>query len=126
MYIDIEALAIFILVSLAVIISVFLVITLKNLNSLLKKFNKIVESNTENINKTINILPDTMSNLNEAAVSMKGTLDKAGSVIGTIDGAVTDTVVSVSDTTETVFEIVKVIGLIAKYISSAFRHDDDD
>jgi methyl-accepting chemotaxis protein len=93
---------------------------------LLKKFNKIVESNTENINKTINILPDTMSNLNEAAVSMKGTLDKAGSVIGTIDGAVTDTVVSVSDTTETVFEIVKVIGLIAKYISSAFRHDDDD
>lgn len=126
MYIDIEALAIFILVSLAVIISVFLVITLKNLNSLLKKFNKIVESNTENINKTINILPDTMSNLNEATVSMKGTLDKAGSVIGTIDGAVTDTVVSVSDTTETVFEIVKVIGLIAKYISSAFRHDDDD
>lgn len=126
MYITIEALAIFILFFLAVIVSIFLVITLKSLNSLLKKLGKIVESNTENINKTINILPETITNVNEATISMKGTLDKAGSVIGTIDGAVTDTVVSISDTTDNVFEIVKVIGLIARYIASAFKHSDDD
>lgn len=126
MYITIEALVIFILVCLAVAVSIFLIITLNNLNRLLKKFNKIMETNKENIDKTISILPDTVNNLNEATISMKGTLDKAGSVIGTIDGAVTDTVVSVSDTTETVFEVVKVVGLIAKYISNAFKRDDDD
>ena len=125
MYITFEDLALFVVVCMAVVVGIFLVIALKNLIALLRKVNKLVDSSKDDIEKTVKVLPKAVSNLSDVAESLKDTSDKAGVVIGTIDGAVTSTVETVNDTSENVYEIIKVAGLVAKFIADAFRRDDD-
>ncbi|MDD4327011.1 MAG: hypothetical protein PHN99_01855 [Eubacteriales bacterium] len=126
MYISFEDLVLFILICLAVVVGIFLIIALKHLIGLLKKLNRIVDTNKDDIDRTVQALPKTVSSIGDVADSLKDTSDKAGQVIGTIDGAVTTTVETVNDTSDNVYEIIKVAGLIAKFISDAFRKDDDD
>ncbi len=125
MYISFEDLAIFLVVCVAVTAGIFLMIALVHFIRVMRKINQLVDSNKSEIDKTVKALPKAVSSLGEAAESLKVTSDKAGAVIGTIDGAVTSTVETVNDTSENVYEIIKVAGLVAKFISDAFKRDDD-
>jgi methyl-accepting chemotaxis protein len=124
MYISFEDLAIFIVVTVAVVVGVFLIVALKNLISILRKVNKVMDTNKDDIDGTVKALPVTVKNIGDAADSLKNTSDKASAVIGTVDGAVTSTVDKVNGTTENIYEIINVIGIIAKFISDAFKDDD--
>lgn len=125
MYISFEDLAIFLVVCVAVTAGIFLIIALVHFIRVMRKIGQLVDSNKNEIDQTIKVLPTTVSSLGDAAESIKITSDKASGVIGTIDGAVTSTVETVNDTSENVYEIIKVAGLVAKFISDAFKRDDD-
>ena len=125
MYISFEDLALFVVVCVAVAAGIFLIIALKHLIALLKKVNRLVDVSKDDIEKTVRILTGTVANVSDLAESLKDTSDKTGEVIGTIDGAVTSTVETVNDTSENIYEIIKVAGLIARFISDAFKRDDD-
>jgi len=124
MYISIEALLIFFILCIVAGVSVLLIVVLNNVNRFIKKLNRVVDSNKDNIDKTMTALPATVRNVGEAAGSIKTTMDKTGAVVETIDDVVTGTVATVGDTTENIFTIVKVVGDVFKYIVEAFKRDD--
>lgn len=123
MYISMGDLALFVMFCLVTIVSVFLAITLNNLNSLIIMVNRVIYSNKDSIDKTMSILPNSVENFNDAAVSFKYTMDKAGSVVGTFDEAVIGTV-TVSDTAENIFEFVKIVGSVVRYIAGVINREE--
>ena len=118
-------LIIFIAFCIFVVVGIYLIITLRNLNNLAKRANKVFEKNDENINTALATLPIAVKNLNEVAISIKASSDKAGTVIDTIDDVITETVVTVSESTEGIFDFLKTAGNIASIITgffSSFKH----
>jgi len=124
MYISMVDIALFIMFCLVAVVSIFLVITLYNLIGLIKKLNRVVDSNIDSIDNTMAVLPNTVINFNEAVVSLKDTMDKASSIVGTIDEARIGTVVTVSETTENILEFVKLVSNVVSYITDVINRGE--
>lgn len=124
MYISVEALLIFIMLCFVAGVSIFMIVVLNNVNRFIKKLNHVVDTNKDNIEKTMTVLPGTVKSVGDAAGSIKSTMDKTGAVVETIDDVVTGTVETVGDTTENIFTIIKVVGDVFKYIVESFKKDD--
>ncbi len=118
--VDLSVVAWFIIFCIAVIIGVFLIILLRNCLKVVDRVNKILDSNSESIGKTLDALPSTVKSIDELAVSAKGTLDKATSVVTTVEDTVTETIDSFSFNAENVLNIINVASTVVKSIISAF------
>jgi uncharacterized protein YoxC len=118
--ISLPDLGLFILFVLACGVAVFLIMTLYNINRVVKKVNSIMEAGSEDLNKTIALLPETVGNVNEVAVSVKSNVDKIGSVVESVEGAVAETAAAVTDKTQDALEIVRIAGTVVKTILNAF------
>jgi len=118
--IDLSVIAWFLIFCIAVVIGIFLIILLRNCLKVLDKVNKIIENNSESIENTLTALPSTVKSVDELAVSAKGTLDKATSVIATVEDTVTETVDSFSFNAENVLNIINIASSVVKSIISAF------
>ncbi len=118
--VDLSVLAWFIIFCIAVVIGVFLIILLRNCLKVVDKVNKILDSNSESIEKTLEVLPSTVKSIDELAVSAKGTLDMATSVVSTVEDTVADTIDSFSFNAENVLSIINVASSVVKSIISAF------
>jgi hypothetical protein len=79
-----------------------------------------MEAGSEDLNKTIALLPETVGNVNEVAVSVKSNVDKIGSVVESVEGAVAETAAAVTDKTQDALEIVRIAGTVVKTILNAF------
>jgi len=117
---DLSVLAWFIIFCIAVVIGVFLIILLRNCLKVVDKVNKILDSNSESIEKTLEVLPSTVKSIDELAVSAKGTLDMATSVVSTVEDTVAETIDSFSFNAENVLSIINVASSVVKSIISAF------
>lgn len=70
MYIPVEIInAVFIILGLVVL--GYIIVTLNNFNKLLKNVNSVVASNTDNINTSLNKLPNVIENCGEISESVK-------------------------------------------------------
>ncbi|MHB8063762.1 MAG: hypothetical protein ACYDG2_14205 [Ruminiclostridium sp.] len=118
--IDLSVIAWFLIFCIAVVIGVFLIILLRNCLKVLDKVNKIIESNSENIDKTLIALPSTVKSIDELAVSAKGTLDKATSVVTTVEDSVAETIDSFSFNAENVLTIINIASSVVKSVINAF------
>jgi len=118
--IDLSVIAWFVIFCLAVVIGIFLIILLRNCLKVVDEVNKIIKSNSENIEKTLTALPSTVKSVDELAVSAKGTLDKATSMVATVEDTVTDTIDSFSFNAENVLSIINIASSVVKSIISAF------
>lgn len=118
--IDLSVIAWFLIFCIAVVIGVFLIILLRNCLKVLDKVNKIIENNSENIENTLTALPSTVKSVDELAVSAKGTLDKATSMVATVEDTVTETIDSFSFNAENVLSIINIASTVVKSIISAF------
>lgn len=118
--VDLSVLAWFIIFCIAVVIGVFLIILLRNCLKVVDKVNKILDSNSESIEKTLEVLPSTVKSIDELAVSAKGTLDMATSVVSTVEDTVAETIDSFSFNAENVLSIINVASSVVKSIISAF------
>ncbi len=117
---DLSVLAWFIIFCIAVVIGVFLIIFLRNCLKVVDKVNKILDSNSESIEKTLEVLPSTVKSIDELAISAKGTLDMATSVVSTVEDTVAETIDSFSFNAENVLSIINVASSVVKSIISAF------
>ena len=118
--VDLSVVAWFIIFCIAVVIGVFLIILLKNCLKVVDRVNKILDSNSESIGKTLEALPSTVKSIDELAVSARGTLDKATSVVSTVEDTVTETIDSFSFNAENVLSIINIASSVVKSIISAF------
>jgi hypothetical protein len=117
---DLSVVAWFIIFCIAVVIGVLLIILLKNCLKVVNKVSKIIDDNADSVGKTLEALPPTMASIDELAKSAKGTLDKATSVVTTVEDTVTDTIDSFSFNAENVLSIINVASSVVKSIISAF------
>jgi hypothetical protein len=118
--VDLSVIAWFVIFCIAIVIGVFLIILLRNCLKVLDKVNKIIQNNSESIEKTLIALPSTVQSIDELAISAKGTLDKATSVVATVEDTVTETIDSFSFNAENVLSIINIASSVVKSIISAF------
>lgn len=118
--VNLSVVAWFIIFCIAVIIGVFLIILLKNCLRVVDRVNKILDSNSEKIGETLDALPSAVKSIDELSVSAKETLDKATSVVSTVEDTVNETIDSFSFNAENVLSIINVASSVVKSIISAF------
>ncbi|MDF2985331.1 MAG: hypothetical protein K0R50_841 [Eubacterium sp.] len=118
--VDLSVVAWFIIFCIAVIIGVFLIILLRNCLKVVDKVNKILDNNSESIGETLDALPSTVKSIDELAISAKGTLDKATSVVTAVEDTVTETIDSFSFNAENILSIINIASTVVKSIIGAF------
>ncbi len=117
---DLSVVAWFIIFCIAVVIGILLIIVLRNCLKITDKVNKILDDNADSVGKTLEVLPATVVNIDELAKSAKGTLDKATSVVTTVEDSVSDTIDSFSFNAENILSIINVASSVVKSIISSF------
>ncbi len=117
---DLSVVAWFIIFCIAVTIGVLLIIVLRNCLKITDKVNKILDDNADSVGKTLEVLPVTVTSIDELAKSAKGTLDKATSVVTTVEDSVSDTIDSFSFNAENILSIINVASSLVKSIISSF------
>ncbi|HEY5585361.1 MAG TPA: hypothetical protein VIK78_12855 [Ruminiclostridium sp.] len=118
--IDLSVLAWFVVFCIVVVIGILLIISLRSFLKIMDKVNKIIDNNSENIEKTLMALPSTVKSVDELAVSAKGTLDMATSVAATVEDSITETIDSFSFNAENVLSIINIASSVVKSIIGAF------
>jgi methyl-accepting chemotaxis protein len=118
--VDLSVIAWFIIFCIAVVVGIFIIILLKNCLKVVDKVNKILDVNSESIEKTITALPSAIESVDGLAVSAKQTMDKATSVVSTVEDSVTETIDSFSFNAENVLSIINIASSVVKSILSAF------
>lgn len=121
--INLSSVAWFIIFCLAVAISIFLIILIKNLIRVVASVQKVIDNSAQNIEQTLEVLPQTLKSVDSVAVSAKTTLDKATSIVTTVEDGVTDTIDSFSFNAENIVNIVNIASSVVKSIISAFSKD---
>ena len=117
---DLSVVAWFIIFCIAVIIGVLMIIVLRNCLRITDKVNKILDDNADSVGKTLEVLPGTVASIDELAKSAKGTLDKATSVVTTVEDSVSDTIDSFSFNAENILSIINIASSVVKSIISSF------
>ena len=117
---DLSVVAWFIIFCIAVIIGVLMIIVLRNCLRITDKVNKILDDNADSVGKTLEVLPATVASIDELAKSAKGTLDKATSVVTTVEDSVSDTIDSFSFNAENILSIINIASSVVKSIISSF------
>ena len=112
-------LAVFIGSCLVAAIGVLLIIALVNFIKMAKKFNKLIDDNTEHVSKTLKQLPGLAENLDKASISIKVNADKIGSSFGAIEGVFTGTPTT-GDDSNTLLTIVSIAESVLKVIIGFF------
>lgn len=110
MYISVHDLGIFILFSLAVIISIYFIITLKNANILFTQVKNMIENNEKSIEKTISALPQLAKNTNDISEILKETMDKTTPILPSIINNVDNISTNINKSVEKVGTKVEAIG----------------
>lgn len=114
-------LADFIIYSLGTAALIILIIALIYVIRFVKRVDKLLEKNTESINKAASLLPDTVANINDVSVSLKDGINKAEQTIGTVEDYICETVSTVSDSTEGLLDFVSIAAEVLKTITSFFQ-----
>ncbi len=97
-----------------------MIIVLRNCLRITDKVNKILDDNADSVGKTLEVLPATVASIDELAKSAKGTLDKATSVVTTVEDSVSDTIDSFSFNAENILSIINIASSVVKSIISSF------
>jgi len=109
LYISLQDLGILILFLSGVTAIVILSIVLIRLNSLIGKITNIVDKNRGNIDKTMDQLPDTITNANTAISEVRATANSATGFIEGIGETVSESAASVEDTYGQFIDVFKSI-----------------
>ena len=107
--ISLKDVGVFIIFAVIVTVGVLITIVLFRVKSLLKKVNNVIDDNKANLDRTLDILPNTLTSVNLVAIEVKNTVDKASGILHSFNGTVSDAATSVEETTEYFILIVKSI-----------------
>lgn len=103
-----------------VIIGIMAIAVLVKAFMFLRRLDKIVEYNTENINSLMVVLPETIESVNDGVQSVTTTVDSANEAIDLVKDTFTLKTRSFSDM-DTILEVVRVVGEVIKGIMGYFK-----
>ncbi len=118
--ITLNELGIFIVFGLIVVAGGYAIITLRNINGLIKEATALLLKNKEHFNQiipTINVISEDTAKITK---DLKKSVDEAGEAIRTISHETADTVLTINETADHLAEYAIVIGEIVKAIFSVF------
>lgn len=116
-------LAVFIGFCLVVAVGVLLIIALVNFIKMTRKINKLIDDNTEHVNKTLKQLPSIAENLDKATISIKENVDTIGYSVGAIGGIFSGTP-STGEDSSFLLAIATIAESILKVILGFFTKKD--
>ncbi len=119
---DFMQIGIILLFILAVAIAVYLLIAIKNMNAFFKRVNLIAELNSENINKTLALLPDCTRSVNSVAVGLGSGIQRVNTVVDSLDTVLMGTLSAVGNGAENIMDIASLIGGLFRNIFSGISH----
>ncbi len=121
MYISLYDLGLFILFTIIVVGSAYLIAVLHRVFGILAYVRDILRVHNTDISETLAELPKTLVNVGDLAVSLKRTVDQTGNVIGGLQADVTDTVDELRDDLETFVLYARVVGEFLQALFSKIK-----
>lgn len=122
MYISLTDFLLTIIVLVIVVLAIYIVITLKNLNSLIRSFEKLLEKNADPLTKSLTLLPEAVKNIGALAKSGQEQIEDIGSTVNALGSNLVETATSLNEKTVSgisfVKTIVDVVTVIKDYIDS--------
>lgn len=126
MYISLSDFLLTIIVVVAVVVGIFAVITLRNVNSLVKGFEKLLEKNSDSLTKSVSLLPETIKNTSSLAKTAQEQIDDIGSTVNSLGGSLAETAASLNEKTVSgisfINTVVDVVSIVKDYIDSRRGH----
>jgi methyl-accepting chemotaxis protein len=118
--ITLEDLGFFILFLLALGVGVYLAVTLKNLNGLVKEIRDLLGANRKNIDQSLANLPVITENLNEASFGVKRGVNQTEEVIEQVSANVGETMIAVHKTADSISTYSIIVTEIVKSVMDLF------
>jgi len=122
MYISFADFCLSIVVFMAVVAGIYVVITLRNVNTLVKGLGKLLESNADNLTKSLALLPETIKSTGTLAESAREQIDDIGPSVSSIGSSIAQTAASLNEKTLGGMSFVKtamdVVIIVKDYLES--------
>jgi predicted PurR-regulated permease PerM len=118
--ITLNELGIFIVFALIVVAGGYAIMTLRNINGLIKEATVLLQKNKEHVNQiipTINVISEDTAKITK---ELKKSVGEAGEAIRTISHETTDTVLTINETADHLAQYAIVIGEIVKAVFNVF------
>jgi predicted PurR-regulated permease PerM len=118
--ITLNELGIFVVFALIVVAGGYAIMTLRNINGLIKEATVLLQKNKEHVNQiipTINVISEDTAKITK---ELKKSVGEAGEAIRTISHETTDTVLTINETADHLAQYAIVIGEIVKAVFNVF------
>ncbi len=122
-YITLSMLGDFIVFVLVLIVSGYIIVTLKNINALLKQIKQTVQKNKAHINQIIPNINEISKNSVTISNNLKTSVNEAGESIKMISQETIDAVVTIKETVNHLTQYTSSMGEIVKMIVCFFSSD---
>lgn len=118
MYISLYDLALFILFAGLVIIGIYVIAVLRRILCLLRTVRGFLDKHQEDIDESVPLFKETLSNLNELTVSLKETTDQTNRAVRAFPVDITDTIDDLRDSFEAFAYYAKLAKDVVKSVFS--------
>jgi len=122
--ITLNELGIFIVFALIVVAGGYAIVTLKNINGLVKVASATLQINQDHLNQIIPNINEISENTARISEEVKKSVGEAGEAIRTISHETTDTVLTINETADYLAKYALVIGEIVKTIVNMFSSNE--
>jgi hypothetical protein len=118
--ITLEELGYFILFLLALGVGVYLIVTLNNLNGLVKEVRARLDANRQHIDQSLAHLPVITENINDASFGVKRGVEQTEAMIDQVNANMGDTLVAVHKTADSISTYSILVTEIIKSVMDIF------
>lgn len=122
--ITLNELGIFIIFALIVVAGGYAIVTLKNINALIKVASATLQKNQDHLNQIIPNINEISGNTARISEEIKKSVDEAGEAVRTISHETADTVLTINETADYLAKYALVIGEIVKTIVNMFSSNE--
>jgi len=121
MYISLQDLCLVILLILALCVGVYIIITLKKLNQLLTVAGDFFKRHQDNLDKSLQQLPETIKSTREMTHSIKHQVDEVGTSLSALGTGLSETVATINDKADTGLTLIKGVGEVLQVLIEIFK-----
>jgi predicted PurR-regulated permease PerM len=117
-------LGIFIVFALIAVAGAYAIVTLRNINGLIREATTMLQKNKDHFNQIIPNINEISENTVRISEEVKKSVGEAGEAVRTISHETTDTVLTINETADYLAKYALVIGEIVKTIVNMFSSNE--
>jgi methyl-accepting chemotaxis protein len=102
----------------------YAVMTLKNVNGFIKEVAGLLQKNKDQLNEIIPNIHETSVNTRSISRDLRKSVEEAGEAVRTISHETTDTVLTITETADSLAKYAMVIGEIVKILVNMFSSNE--